>query len=78
MVTKILICDLEVTTEDGTVLWSKLKQPDGRNNFPHVFPTSETLVKNYRKFLGKSEDDEIVTLPKTVIYEKEGTRVGVW
>lgn len=31
--------------EDGTVLWSKLSQPDGRNNYPHCFPKNENLKR---------------------------------
>jgi hypothetical protein len=73
---------VEVTTDDGKELWSKLKQPDGRNNFPHVFPKAEFLVQAYRKIVGDNISSDIVDIPeipqKQSIYTSAGTRVGVW
>jgi len=67
----------EVTTEDGAVLWSKLAQPDGMNNFPRVFPTTDGVIKAYQDNGGISKEKDIVTPAKAAIY-KEGTRVGIW
>eukprot|EP00475_Leptophrys_vorax_P025543 TRINITY_DN35772_c0_g1_i1.p2 TRINITY_DN35772_c0_g1~~TRINITY_DN35772_c0_g1_i1.p2 ORF type:complete len:584 (-),score=155.05 TRINITY_DN35772_c0_g1_i1:2825-4576(-) len=66
----------EITTFDGVVLWSKLSQPDGRNNYPHVFPTNLQLENNFRKYLGMPEVSE--SAPVMKIYDGQGTRVGVW
>jgi len=73
----------EVTTEDGKILWSKLSQPNGRNNIPSVFPTNEILIENYGKYLLFSEDKikELIQVLKNLNLEEFKnlqTRVGIW
>lgn len=67
----------EITLEDGTVMWSKLNHPsgDGRNNYPHVFPTNEQVVEAAEKYLGIKYEGK---LPESLIYSEQCTRVGVW
>jgi len=67
----------EVSLEDGTVLWSKLNHPsgDGRNNYPHVFPTNPQILEAVEKHLGLKYLGEI---PESLIYKEVCTRVGVW
>jgi len=67
----------EITLADGTVLWTKLKHPsgDGRNNYPHVFPTNEQLLEAVEKHLGLKFTGKI---PESLIYTEVCTRVGVW
>ena len=68
----------EVVMEDGTVLWSKLNQPDGRNNLPHVFPKNEVLEQRLRDKLGMVKSKGEGTEEKEKIYQDFHTRVGVW
>jgi len=67
----------EVTLADGTVLWSKLDHPsgDGRNNYPHVFPTNEQILEAVEKHLGLKYEGEI---PQSLIYQEACTRRGIW
>jgi len=67
----------EVTTEKGAILWTKLDHPsgDGRNNYPHCFPTNEQILEAVEKHLGLKYEGEI---PKSLIYTEACTRVGVW
>jgi len=67
----------EILLEDGTVLWSKLDQADGHNNYPHVFPSNKHLIKKLLQLLGK-EDEEVDTGNRGVIYTDGKTTVGVW
>ncbi|KAL6057624.1 MACPF domain-containing protein [Balamuthia mandrillaris] len=67
----------EITLEDGTILWSKLSHHDGRNNFPHVFPSNEKLVQALEEHVGSAGVERLKIEPIGDIY-KAGTRVGVW
>jgi len=66
----------EVKTQDGTKLWSKLDQPDGRNNGPDVFPTNEQLTNALQDYLKLPRQP--VILPKSKFYSETGARIGVW
>jgi len=44
--------------EDGTVIWSKLAQPNGMNNYPECWPTNQYLVNKMREILG---DDSLTS-----------------
>jgi len=66
----------EVTTEDGTVLWSKLNQAEGKHNIPSAFPTDEYLVEALQKLLGLELSPVVVA--KAAIYKEGNTVVGVW
>jgi selT/selW/selH-like putative selenoprotein len=67
----------EVTLEDGTVLWSKLSDRDGHNNFPHVFPTNEQLVLAARRHIPDLGGEDNAPA-EAAIYRDKKTRVGVW
>lgn len=68
----------EVSIENGPLLWSKLSQPNGKNNYPEVFPKSEILVKGIKEFMFEKHKIEIkeINLPETKI--EKHTRVGIW
>jgi porphyrinogen peroxidase len=66
----------EVQVQDGPLLWSKLSQKDGRNNYPHVFPTNEVLVEGIQKHLKLENLNVKFNKPK--VYETHGTRTGIW
>lgn len=68
----------EVSIENGPLLWSKLSQPNGRNNYPEVFPKNETLVKGIKEFMLEKHKIEIKDpkLEETKI--EHHTRVGIW
>jgi Dyp-type peroxidase family len=68
----------EVVMDDGTVLWSKLSQPDGRNNYPHVFPKNEVLVQKLKEKLGIQSTTTTESTEVDSVIEEFGTRVGVW
>jgi len=67
----------EITLGDGRVLWSKLNHPsgDGRNNFPHVFPTNEELLAAVEKHLGLKYSGEV---PPSLVFEEACARRGIW
>ncbi len=67
----------EIELKDGTVLWTKLNHPsgDGRNNYPHVFPTNEQLLEALDKHLGLKYTEVI---PSSKLSEEEETQRGIW
>ena len=73
----ILTRSAEITTEDGFVLWSKLAQPDGRNNGRSVFPTQEQLLASLSAYL-KVDEPITIDILKAAIYNDAGTSHGVW
>jgi len=66
----------EIKTQDGVTLWSKLEQPDGRNNSPDVFPTNHHLIKALQDYLKLPNTP--VDIPRLKFYEDDNTRVGIW
>jgi len=58
----------EIYTEDGFMLFSKLAQPNGMNNYPECFPTDAGLQKAMREYLGLEEKE----------YTDEEKRPIVW
>jgi len=52
------LASFELYMEDGTVIWSKLAQPNGMNNYPECWPTNQYLVKKMREILG---DDSLTS-----------------
>lgn len=66
---------IEVTLEDGTVLWSKLSMDEGKQNVPSVFPSDEQIMKLVGEKFGLKYEG--IKLEKAAIYS-EGTVVGVW
>lgn len=46
------LASFEVYLEDGTMIFSKLAKPDGRNNYPHCFPTIAGIDEALREALG--------------------------
>jgi selT/selW/selH-like putative selenoprotein len=65
----------EVHVENGPVLWSKLSQLEGRNNYPETFPTNTHLVDKLAEYLNLKINLKDLNMPD--IYNKDGT-VGVW
>eukprot|EP01124_Arcella_intermedia_P013906 TRINITY_DN2028_c0_g1_i1.p1 TRINITY_DN2028_c0_g1~~TRINITY_DN2028_c0_g1_i1.p1 ORF type:complete len:548 (-),score=100.56 TRINITY_DN2028_c0_g1_i1:68-1711(-) len=45
------LASFEIYLEDGTVIWSKLAQPNGMNNYPECFPTNAHVAKRIREIL---------------------------
>jgi len=58
------LASFELYMEDGTVIWSKLAQFNGMNNYPECWPTNQYLVKRMREVLG----DQFITSD----YDKPG------
>ena len=67
----------EIKTEDGFVIWSKLSQKDGKNNYPEVFPTKENILSALTDYL-HLDKPLTVDLPIAQVYSDAETRVGVW
>jgi len=63
----------EVQIKDGPLLWSKLSQLNGRNNYPEVFPKIEILVKGLQEYLGKDVKLELKKTENVL-----GTDSGIW
>lgn len=64
-------------------MWSKLAQPDGRNNYPWCFPENEKLTQNFKNLLAEKfnvvlEGENVGKIEEMAIYKDGGTRVGVW
>jgi len=45
------LASFELFMEDGTVIWSKLAQPEGMSNYPQCWPTNQYLVEKMREIL---------------------------
>ena len=71
----------EIVTEDGHVLWSKLSQPDGRQNYPTVFPSIKQLIEAFGKYLGYSAEKIQALIEHSAQLDEAKnlqTRMGVW
>ena len=62
------------------VLWSKLKLPDGRNNYSHCFPTELQMANALKHYLGVtvSADDTETEAKQEVSSVRQTIRNGVW
>jgi selT/selW/selH-like putative selenoprotein len=49
------LASFEIYLEDGTVIWSKLAQPNGMNNYPECWPTNQYLVHRMRELLNRPD-----------------------
>jgi len=67
----------EVTIEDGPLLWSKLAQPNGKNNYPEVFPKIEHLVKLVKDHMKETFKIE-ANKPKAIPKNDRETITGIW
>jgi len=51
------LASFEIYTEDGFLLFSKIAQPNGMNNYPECFPTSSGLQSKLREYLKQEEKE---------------------
>jgi len=49
------LASFELYLEDGTVIWSKLAQPNGMNNYPECWPENQYLIQRMRQILNQPE-----------------------
>jgi len=45
------LASFELILPDKQILWSKLAQKDGMNNYPHCFPTNKYLAEKLQEYL---------------------------
>jgi len=57
------LASFELYMEDGTVIWSKLAQPNGMNNYPECWPTNQYLIQRMREILPDNNTESIYDKP---------------
>jgi len=50
------VASFEIYTEDGKLIWSKLAQVNGMNNYPECFPTNQKIVQEMKQILDLDDD----------------------
>jgi len=48
----------EIYTDDGFLIFSKLSQPNGMNNYPECFPTGALIIEKMREYLQLAPPNE--------------------
>jgi putative iron-dependent peroxidase len=66
------LASFELSTHDGFLLFSKLAQPDGMNNYPHCFPTSASLKSKLRTYFNLPEEQYSEDDKKAIVWGLSG------